>query len=49
MTDFRLYRRHRFLPGVIAHAVWLCLNLSLSLWTVEDLLPARRYLILSGG
>ena len=30
-----LYRRHRFPPGVIAHAVWLYFRFPLSLWMVE--------------
>ncbi len=33
-----LYRRHRFPPDVIAHAVWLYFRFPLSLRMVEDLL-----------
>jgi putative transposase len=36
-----LYRRHRFPPEVIAHAVWLYFRFPLSLRMVEDLLAAR--------
>ena len=35
------YRRHRFPPGVIQHAVWLCLRLTLSDRGVEELLAER--------
>jgi putative transposase len=36
------YRRHRFPPTVIQHAVWLCLRFSLSYRDVEELLAERR-------
>jgi putative transposase len=35
------YRRHRFLPVVIQHAVWLYLRFTLSYRDVEDLLAER--------
>ncbi len=35
------YRRHRFPPEVIAHAVWLYYRFPLSLRDVEELLAAR--------
>jgi len=31
VTDALLYRRHRFPPDVIAHAVWLYFRFTLSL------------------
>src|SRR5205085_2511474 len=36
------YRRHRFPPVVIQHAVWLHLRFTLSYRDVEDLLAERR-------
>src|SRR5260370_17019909 len=35
------YRRHRFPPVVIQHAIWLCLRFPLSYRDVEDLLAER--------
>jgi hypothetical protein len=35
------YRRHRFLPVVIQHAVWVYLRFTLSYRDVEDLLAER--------
>ena len=35
------YRRHRFSPVVIQHAVWLYLRFTLSYRDVEDLLAER--------
>ena len=35
------YKRHRFSPAIIAHAVWLYLRFSLSLRAVEELLLER--------
>ena len=35
------YKRHRFPPALIAHAVWLSLRLSLSLRAVEEMLLER--------
>ena len=35
------YKRHRFPPALIAHAVWLYLRISLSLRAVEELLIER--------
>ena len=40
-----LYRRHRFPPEVIAHAVWLYFRFPLSLRMVEDLLAARGIIV----
>jgi putative transposase len=36
-----LYRRHRFPPEVIGHAVWLYFRFPLSLRMVEEMLAAR--------
>lgn len=35
------YRRHRFAPSVIQHAIWLYLRFTLSYRDVEDLLAER--------
>ena len=35
------YRRHRFPPGIIQHAVWLYLRFTLSYRDVEELLAER--------
>ena len=40
-----LYRRHRFLGEVIAHAVWLYFRFPLSLRMVEDILAARGIIV----
>tara|TARA_R100000322_G_scaffold25697_1_gene16397 strand:+ start:351 stop:527 length:177 start_codon:yes stop_codon:yes gene_type:complete len=32
------YKRHRFPPGIIAHAVWLYVRFNLSLREVEEIL-----------
>jgi hypothetical protein len=46
MTDRDpLYRRHRFPPEIIAHAVWLYFRFPLSLRMVEDLLAARGIIV----
>lgn len=48
MTRFScdpLYRRHRFLGEVIAHAVWLHFRFPLSLRMVEDMLAARGVIV----
>src|ERR1700738_5457455 len=37
------YARHRFLPDVIRHAVWLYLRFTLSYRDVEDLLAERGF------
>jgi transposase-like protein len=42
------YRRHRFPPPIIKHAIWLYLRFTLSYRDVEDLL-AERGLDLSYG
>ncbi len=41
MTSAISYRRHRFPPEIIAHAVWLCARFPLSLRVVEELLLER--------
>ena len=35
------YRRHRFPPSIIQHAIWLYLRFTLSYRDVEDLLAER--------
>ncbi|UIK04718.1 IS6 family transposase [Neorhizobium galegae] len=46
MTDRDpLYRRHRFAPEIIAHAVWLYFRFPLSLRMVEDMLAARGIIV----
>ena len=46
MTDRDpLYRRHRFPPEIISHAVWLYFRFPLSLRMVEDLLAARGVVV----
>jgi putative transposase len=40
MTEIS-YRRHRFPPAIIQHAVWLYLRFTLSYRDVEDLLAER--------
>jgi len=45
MTNSNLYRRHRFPPDVIAHAVWLYVRFPLSLRMVEDLLAERGIIV----
>lgn len=40
-----MYRRHRFPPDVIAHAVWLYFRFPLSLRMVEDLLAERGIVV----
>lgn len=35
------YRRHRFPPSIIRHAIWLYLRFTLSYRDVEDLLAER--------
>ncbi len=35
------YKRHRFPPPIIAHAVWLYVRFNLSLREVEEMLLAR--------
>jgi len=39
------YKRHRFPPSVIAHAVWLYFRFSLSLRLVEEMLLERGIII----
>jgi transposase-like protein len=36
------YRRHRFPPPIIQHAIWLYLRFTLSYRDVEDRAAARR-------
>ncbi|MBN8631204.1 MAG: IS6 family transposase [Rhodobacterales bacterium] len=45
MSNAQLYRRHRFPPDVIAHAVWLYFRFPLSLRMVEDLLAERGIVV----
>ncbi len=40
-----IYRRHRFPPDVIAHAVWLYFRFPQSLRMVEDLLAERGIIV----
>jgi putative transposase len=35
------YKRHRFPPDIISHAVWLYYRFNLSHWDIEDLLAER--------
>ena len=42
------YRRHRFPPVVIQHAVWLYLRFTLSYGDVEDPKPFRDFVDLGG-
>jgi transposase-like protein len=37
------YRRHRFPPEIIQHAIWLYLRFTLSYRDVEDSLVTRRW------
>jgi putative transposase len=37
------YRRHRFLPAIIQHAIWLYLRFTRSYRDVEDLLAERGF------
>src|SRR3954471_24365849 len=39
--DQRSYRRHRFPPPIIQHAIWLYLRFTLSYRDVEELLAER--------
>lgn len=39
------YKRHRFLPAVIAHAVWLYFRFPLSLRLVEEMLLERGIIV----
>ncbi|PQV56086.1 putative transposase [Defluviimonas denitrificans] len=45
MSTPNLYRRHRFPPDLIAHAVWLYFRFPLSLRMVEDLLAQRGIIV----
>src|ERR1700732_3955252 len=40
-----LYRRHRFPPEIISHAVWLYFRVPLSLRMVEEMLAARGIVV----
>ena len=40
-----LYRKHRFPPEIIAHAVWLYHGFSLSFREVEELLAERGVIV----
>ena len=37
-----IYKRHRFPPSIIQHAVWLYYRVNLSIRDVEDLLAERN-------
>ena len=37
-----IYKRHRFPPSIIQHAVWLYYRFNLSIRDVEDLLAERN-------
>jgi putative transposase len=39
------YKRHRFPPGIISHAVWLYYRFNLSHRDIEDLLAERRIIV----
>src|SRR3954471_14942435 len=39
------YKRHRFPPQIIAHAVWLSFRFPLSLWLVEEMLLERGIVV----
>ena len=41
MPHLSSYRRHRFPPPIIQHAIWLYLRFTLSYRDVEDLLAER--------
>jgi putative transposase len=45
MTKFISYKRHRFPPDIIAHAVWLYFRFPLSLRLVEEMLLERGILV----
>lgn len=45
MTKLVSYRRHRFPPEIIAHAVWLYFRFPLSLRLVEELLLERGMVV----
>ena len=40
-TPSSSYKRHRFPPSIIAHAVWLYVRFNLSLREVEEMLLER--------
>ena len=44
-TDPQRYRRHRFPPEIISHAVWLYHRFCLSFRDVEDLLAERGVIV----
>ncbi len=45
MTRPISYKRHRFPPEIIAHAVWLYIRFPLSLRLVEDMLLERGVVV----
>jgi putative transposase len=45
MIKFVSYKRHRFPPEIIAHAVWLYFRFPLSLRLVEEMLLERGILV----
>src|SRR3954447_18491324 len=44
-TSAQSYKRHRFPPAIIGHAVWLCFRFALSYCDVEELLAERGVLV----
>jgi transposase-like protein len=44
-VDYYSYKRHRFLPKIIAHAVWLYFRFPLSLRLVEEMLLERGIVV----
>jgi putative transposase len=41
------YRRHRFPPAIIQHAIWLYVRFTLSYRDVEELLPNEGWISLT--
>ena len=35
------FKRHRFPPETIRHAIWLCARLTLGFWDVDEMLAER--------
>jgi len=45
LTSVPSYKRHRFPPAIIAHAVWLYCRFALSYRDVEELLAERGVIV----
>ena len=45
MNQLVNYKRHRYPPHIIAHAVWVCFRFPLSFRLVEELLAARGIIV----